>query len=43
MISADLASFFFSVKMICTIKKGKILRKTNYIQRDLDDKRSARH
>ena len=29
--------------MIYTIKKQKILRKINYKQRNLDDKRSARH
>ena len=34
---------FFSMNMIYTIKKRKILRKINYIQRNLDDKRSARH
>ena len=31
------------MNMIYTIKKQKILRKINYIQRNLDDKRSARH
>ena len=29
--------------IIYTINKYKILRKTDYIQRNLDDKRSARH
>ena len=35
---------FFSMNMIYTIKiRRKILRKINYKQRNLDDKRSARH
>ena len=36
--------FCFSRNMIYTIKKKrKTLRKINYIQRNVDDKRSARH
>ena len=34
---------FFSMNMIYTIKKWKILRKINYMQRNLDGKRSVRH
>ena len=35
--------FFFSMNIIYTIRKWIILRKINYIQRNLDVKRSARH
>ena len=38
-----LVCFFFSMNMMYTIKKRKILRKINYIQRNLDDKRLAKH
>ena len=34
---------FFSMNMIYTIKKRKIFRKINCIQRNLDDKGLARH
>ena len=34
---------FFFYEYDITIKKRKILRKINYIQRNHDDKRSGRH
>ena len=42
-ICASVSKFCFSMNMIYTIKKWEILRKTNYIQRNLGDKHSARH
>ena len=38
----SLINFSFSLDMVYTIKKRKILRKKNYVQRNLDEKRSVR-
>ena len=41
--SGNIKTIFFSMNIIYTVKKWKTSRETNYIQRNLDDKRSIKH
>lgn len=42
-LSIQMKKVFFSMNMIYTVKKWKILGKINYVQRTLDDESSAKH